>query len=427
MIGGPPVAGQPPVRTSGARRYAAVLSRPAVRGPAFGAVLGRIPAGMSPLALLLLLHARLGSFAFAGLVVSCYGLAAAAGMLAAGRLVDHRGAAVLMYGAAMSAAGLLGVIAAAVHGDRAWALAAAVLAGAAAPPLVSCLRAVLARMLDDPAELSAAFSLDTVTTEAVFLLGPVLVSAAVAVAGPEAALAACAVLTLAGSVIFARAARSCLIPVARRARPGPGSVPRLSGGQAAVLAAAGVQMLAIGFVEVGVTARAVAAGAPALAGVLLAAWAAGSIAGGLIFGARRWPGSSRQQCGALLCVTAIGFAVLSAAPSLRVLGLLMPVAGLAVAPLAAGLAQMTSSSAPAHARTGAFTWLAAAGTVGGAVGYGAAGAVTDGAGPGAALLCGAALPLAGAVFLLWPARRAGRRSSDATGEPRISADQGRPT
>lgn len=171
---------------------------------------------MSPLALLLLLHGRLGSFAFAGLVVTCYGLAAAAGMLVAGRLVDHRGAAVLMYGAAMSAAGLLGVIAAAVHGDAAWALAAAVLAGAAAPPLVSCLRAVLARVLDDPAELSAAFSLDTVTTEAVFLTGPVLVSAAVAVAGPETALAACAALTLAGSLIFARAARSSLIPAPGR-------------------------------------------------------------------------------------------------------------------------------------------------------------------------------------------------------------------
>jgi MFS family permease len=405
---GPGAAAGTPSRAAGARCYAAVLSRPAVRRPALGAVAGRIPAGMSSLALLLVLQARLGSFAIAGSVVTLYGLAAAVGMVAVGRLVDRKGVAALRCSAVLSAMGLLGIAAAALRGDTAWVLAAAVPAGLAMPPLASCLRAVLVQVLDDPAELSAALSLDAVTTEVAFLTGPVLVSVAVAVADPEAALAACAVLTFAGTFIFARAARGCLRPAARPRPTGTRAAPRLIGRLWPVLSAAGIQMLAIGFVEVGVTARAVAARAPALAGVLLAAWAAGSIAGGLAYGSRRWPGSSRQQCCALLCLSAAGFAVLAAAPNLWSLGLLMPVAGLAVSPLAAALASIIGGSAPADARTGAFTWLASAGAAGGATGYALAGAVTDSAGPVAALLCAAVLPLAAAAMLL-PSRGGGQR------------------
>ena len=106
-------------------------------------------------------------------------------------------------------------------------------------------------------------------------------------------------------------------------------------------------MAAIGFVEVAATARVIQLGHPASAGTVLAVWAAGSVAGGLIYGSRDWPGRAARQLRVLLLLVAGGFAIVSRAGTWQWLYPLMFAAGLACAPAAAAL---TTSFSMAHHR-----------------------------------------------------------------------------
>jgi hypothetical protein len=219
-------------------------------------------------------------------------------------------------------------------------------AGLSTPPLTAALRATIAVGLTERDRV-AAFSLDAIATELLFIAGPALVSAASALGGTADAL-------------FVPAAGT------RHSRAGKAAAGLL----APWLAIGSAQMAAIAFVEVAATARVIHFGDPAAAGTVLAVWAAGSMAGGLIYGGRDWPGPPTRQLRVLLLVLAAGFAIVSAAGNLAVLYPLMFVAGLACAP--AGAALTTSFSAYAN-RTESFAWLASASSFGGSAGYAVAG------------------------------------------------------
>jgi len=148
------------------------------------------------------------------------------------------------------------------------------------------------------------------------------------------------------------------------------------------------QLAAIGFVEVAATARVVHFGDPAAAGTVLAVWAAGSMAGGLVYGGRDWPGEATTRLRVLLLLLAAGFGIVSAAGTMAALYPLMFAAGLACAPAAAALT--TSFSAYAN-RTESFAWLASASSLGGSAGYAAAGLLVARAPATTAFLAGAAL------------------------------------
>src|ERR1700752_2525629 len=72
-------------------RYRAVLSAPGCARVFATALLGRLPQGMSSLAILLLVRGRTGSYAAAGVAVGAYALSSAACAPVQGRLVDRFG------------------------------------------------------------------------------------------------------------------------------------------------------------------------------------------------------------------------------------------------------------------------------------------------------------------------------------------------
>ena len=147
------------------------------------------------------------------------------------------------------------------------------------------LRVQYPRLLgDDSTLLHGAFALDSVLTETIFTVGPLLTAAIVVVFGPAAALVVSAVAVLVGTMSMVAA-----LPGRKAARAG-GVGRRLR-----ALAAPGIRtlvaaMLPVGFafgaLEVALPAFAQSHGEPGLAGVLIALWSIGSIVGGLLYGAR---------------------------------------------------------------------------------------------------------------------------------------------
>jgi predicted MFS family arabinose efflux permease len=384
------------VTEQGWRRYEPVWSVRQVRRAFTGTLIARTAQTMLPLTILLLVRQRTGSFTEAGIAVAVSGLATVAGGPVTARLADRRGPHVLAVAGAVNAASLV-LLAVTASPAVSWIAVAA--AGLSVPPLTAALRATITVGLTTERDRAAAFSLDAIATELLFIAGPALVSAAAALGGTADALFAASGLVVTGSALITRAA-------ARTVRqPVPATTIRRTGrysraGQAAMLAPwlaiGSAQMAAIGFVEVAATARVIHLGDSAAAGTVLAVWAVGSMTGGLIYGGRDWPGQASGQLRVLLLLLAAGYAIVSVAGDLAALYPLMFVAGLACAPAVTAL---TTSFSEYANRTESFAWLASATSLGGSAGYAAGGYLVARDPITTAFLVGAALPVIAAAMV----------------------------
>ena len=127
-------------------------------------MLGRLPIGLTGLAILLLVQSATGSFARGGAATACYvvGLATVAPLL--GRLIDRTGpvrtlaTCSIAFPAALIA--LVGSVDLHAPGFLVFAFAAA--AGATFPPITVCLRTYFKQRLGDDPLLATAYSLESV-------------------------------------------------------------------------------------------------------------------------------------------------------------------------------------------------------------------------------------------------------------------------
>jgi Major Facilitator Superfamily len=342
-------------------RYARVLALPDVTQAFVSSLVGRIPIGIAGLAILLLVQSTEGSYAQAGLVGATYvvGLAAAAPLL--GRMIDRLGPRrVLGTCAVLYAAALLGLVAALQARAPAWAsMLFAALAGASFPPVTACQRAWLRQKLGDDTLLTAALSLDALMVELVFIGGPLLVAALVAIFSPAAAVVAAALFGLLGSLQF-MSARALLswkkAPQFSGALLGPLAEPRF----ALLLVLVCVYASVFGLVEIGVTAYAAESGQPALAGVLLGIMSVGSATGALVYGTRHWYMSLARQFCYSLALMGIGIAPLALGWSPAPFALWCVIAGIAMTPTLIIQATLVAKSVSAEHATEGFTWSATA-------------------------------------------------------------------
>lgn len=372
-------------------RYRALLAVPGVGAAVLLSVLCRLPMGMTPLALLLLVSASTGSFATAGLTTGVYAAAVAVASPLRARMVDRSGTALVMAtSAVLHPLGLLGLLAAVRAGaPDAAVVALALLSGLAFPPVAAVMRALWASLAADDASRRTAFSLEAVLVETAFVLGPLGVSLALLAGSAGAAVVAAALLVAVGSAGLAAS------PLVRAWRPETGVPRRLVGplGSRALrrLLAVGACLGAgIGGIEVAVPAFATAASRPAAAGLLIAVWGLGSIVGGLWYGGRDWAAPPAAQYPWLLGVLAAALALPLLAVGPVSLGVLLAVSGLAIAPVTSCNAALIARVAPAGTLTEAFGWSTTAIFGGVAVGTAAGGALVEAAGSTAALALAAA-------------------------------------
>jgi hypothetical protein len=205
-------------------RYATVLRGTGAAGPLAAGVIGRLPLGMTGLAVLLLVRDATGSYAAAGAVSAAYALAFAVVSPARARTADRRGPVrILLLMGVLHPLVLLGMVLLADAGAGVAPLAlAAVLAGGTVPPLGAVLRAMWPRLVPASA-LPTAYALESVVVELCFVGGPLLVAGLTAASGPSAAVLAAGALTLVGTVLLVRT------PVIRAITPVAASSPQLLG------------------------------------------------------------------------------------------------------------------------------------------------------------------------------------------------------
>jgi MFS family permease len=362
------------------RRYAAVLRVPYVTPLIAATLLARFPIGINALAIVLYLRAERGSFAVAGAVAGALAAGSGIGAPVQGRLVDAFGQRRVLPPLGFIHAAALGAIVATAEAGAPTVvlIALGVLAGFAIPPTSSVLRSMWPNLLRERQELiPAAYALDSVLIELIFVLGPLLTAAIATLLSPPAALIVSAVSVIVGTLMFTA------LPPSRALKPDRN---RPRAGLLGALASPGVRTLVltslpagvgIGICEVTLPAFSHEMGEAATAGVLLALWSVGSACGGLFYGAlHHRPPLQRVH----LFVTAalpVSLLPMAAAPSVPVMALLVIPCGMFVAPLLATRNELIGWVAPAGARTEAYTWPVTAFVGGIAIGSAVAGALVE--------------------------------------------------
>ncbi|MFI9527650.1 MFS transporter [Micromonospora rosaria] len=378
--------------------YRQMFARPDIARPIAAAFVARLRDGGTPLAMVLLVQHGTGSFAVAGSATGAFGLAAALSRPLHGRLLDRLGQRVLLATAAANSAAMLAFVAAVRLGAPPPAVVAvAVLIGLLLPAQAAALRALLPDLAGERLR-PAAYAVEANAQELTAISGPLIVGVLVALLPPGGALAVLAVVGFAGTVWYVTA------PAARAWR-GTGFVgPRRSALRAPamwtlMLAVASISVI-LGVLQVALPAFAGDRDATHLAGLLLSAFAVGSLLGGSAYGAGQWRASAVHQLRVLLLVVAAGVAVLAVADGMALMTGLALVAGLGMAPAFAVTFLACDAIATAGRAAESFTWLGAANTAGFGLGGTLAGFTIEWAGPGAAFVVAATVVLTVAA-LLW--------------------------
>jgi MFS family permease len=359
-----------------------------------------MPIGMFGLAILLLVHDSTGSFGDAGLVVGAFGLLNAFGAVAQGRLMDRLGQGrVLRPTALVHGAGLVALVAASAAGAGTAVLAlAAAVAGSCLPQLPAAMRSLWGMLVADEEARHSAYALIAIVFEVSVLAAPALVTGIVALASPAAAVLIAGAAGVGAGIAFS------LTGASRRWRGEPHAVgwlgPLESPGMRLVVAVLTAFGVAIGVVQVALPAFMADHGSAASAGFLFAALSAGSLTGGLVYGARSWPGDLPARLAAVMAGLGLGWAALALAATPVALGALLAVVGLLVAPSTVIGSALLDRVAPRGTATEAFGVMIMGLVAGSAIGNALGGQLVDGAGFVAAVLTAGGIAAAGALVAL---------------------------
>jgi MFS family permease len=334
-------------------------------------VVGRIPNGVVPLAVVLLAHERLNSLATGGAAAGAYALGAAIASPLAGRVVRLLAERQVVIATGVTHAALLVALAhLPIGGSRAAFVTLAALTGISRPPLAPLGRAFFGRRASNDDELAAALAVDAAATEAIYVLGPLLTSAATYLATAGGALDVAASVTIVGSLGYARLVRRQEMPTLADRR----AVGALASATLRRLVMA-TTLLGIGYglLEVGIPGVAVDRGQPGLSGIPLAALAAGTLVSSLVYGARSRRRAPIEALPSFFGAYAVAIAAVAVFPNLLVASVALAAAGVALGPLTVATFRAVDHAVLPAAAAEGYGWITTANVGGSAAGAAAAG------------------------------------------------------
>jgi len=368
--------------------YRDVLRTPGVARIIAAQLTARFPNGMTSLAILLHVEHVTGSYGAAGLVLAATSIGQAIAGPVTSRWMGIWGMRrVITTTLAVCTASIVAL--ALVQSVLPVYIALGLVIGLSTPPIQSAARTIYPKLVTSR-QLSPLFSLDASLQEIIWIVAPVVITLVATQAGTVPALLLIAVILVGGGTWF------ILSPEVGRVR-----IPRSRRSFGKVLTKPAVLLATvIGFLLIGACA-AVEAGVVSTfghggleAGIVLALFSVGSLAGGLSFGhipIGPWAMARR------LAIVTVGLSLTIVSLQVWWLGGTLIVAGIGVAPALAVLFAMTSASVKFSDTAEAFGWIGTGQLIGAAAGSAIAGFLRDGNKTQGAYIAAAAFALVGLI------------------------------
>jgi MFS family permease len=348
-------------------------------------LVARLPLSMESLGIVLLVVAETGSYGLAGSMAAATTIANAVASILQGRYLDRLGQPrvlpplILLWGVAVAC------LVASVHADwpRWTAFLPAVFMGLCLPPIGTCVRARWSHVVTEPRALQTAYALESAVDEAVFIAGPIVITALATAWDPAAGLGAMVVAGV-GGTLFLAAQRSTSPPAHPRAAA-VADRPRMPWRTVAPLTVVAVALGGLfGSAEVATVAFAQERDAAGMTGVLLALWALGSLLAGLLVGAVQIRRSLAFQVKVDTFALTCGMVPLAFIGPVWLMGLALFVAGFAIAPGLIAALTLVQQTVPAARLSEGMSFVHTGLAAGLAPGAAISGLVVDAAGGSAA-------------------------------------------
>ncbi|MFG3508465.1 MFS transporter [Streptomyces sp. NPDC047821] len=355
--------------------YADILKAPHAARLLIGTLIGRLPNGTGPIAIMVFVRAEGGSYSLAGALAAVYGIGNAIGQPLLGRAVDLYGQPRVQLPAALVSALGMALLVLAGTDPLVLAYGAVAVAGLFTPPLEGGLRALWPSVLGREDRVHRAYAMDAVAQEVMFTVGPLLVTLFVALWSPAAALLVINAIGVLGALSVVLSEPSRAWRSAPREAHWLGALR--SPGLLALLASFFFVGLALGSITVAGIAYAEDHGNASVYGWLMAALGLGALIGGAVYGARHWAGAPERRLRVVVGLLALGYLPLMLTPGVAAMTALAALAGVFLAPAIACAFLVVDRHAPRGTVTEAFSWLVTTFGVGAAAGTAVAGPVVQ--------------------------------------------------
>ncbi|MBO9520502.1 MAG: MFS transporter [Nocardioidaceae bacterium] len=355
--------------------YRRVFSHPGSLAFSATGVLARLPLAMMTLGIVILVSTLSGSYALAGQVSAAYVIGNAVVAIPHGRLADRFGQTIVLYVDAVLFAVFTALLVRSVTGDWAnpWPHLLAALTGAAMPQIGSLVRARWAHLVPEE-QRHTAFAVEAVGDEVVFVTGPSVVTFLSTLYAPQTGLLVALGVGTVGTLLLALQRRTAP-PAHPRTGRGPEPLPWRS---LVPIALAAVALGALfGALEVATVAVAEDHGHKSVSGVLLGLFSFGSMVAALVAGGIRWKTSDLRRLRVGIAILAAAMSLLPFLDGLVLLGAVLLVVGLALAPTLIAVVSLLEASTPRSRLTEAMAFFQTGISAGLAPGAYLAGLVAD--------------------------------------------------
>ncbi|MSS84468.1 MFS transporter [Actinomycetaceae bacterium WB03_NA08] len=360
------------------KRYVEILSLPGALAFSLAGVVARFPMALVGISTILMIEQLYGNYASAGVVSGASVISFAVGAPILARLVDSYGQArVMIPSITISALAMSGVIYAAImRAPLVVLIVLAIVTGLTTGSIGSLVRSRWAKVATEGWQIQAAYSMESAFDELVFVVGPILATFLATSVHPTAGLALTIVLTLAGGYWFLLQKKTEPVPTPRPKDTHERSV--MLNPTMIVLAITYMGAGALfGANDLAVVAFTKEHGAASLAGAMLAIFALGSLCGALVYGARTWKMPLWKLFGIGILALAIGASTFVFASSLPILGVVMLVTGLVIAPTMTNVNTIVQRIMPSGRLTEGLTWMSTAMNIGVSIGAALSGPLVD--------------------------------------------------
>jgi MFS family permease len=355
----------------------------------------RFPNGMTSLAILLHIEHVTGSYGSAGLVLAACSVGQAVAGPVTSRWMGLWGMRKVLTITTTICAIALTALALGEMVLPAY-MALGLVAGLSTPPVQSAARTIYPKLVNSR-QLTPLYSLDASLQEIIWIVAPVLITFVATQIGTVTALLVIVVILVGGGAWF------ILSPEVGSVR-----IPRSRRKLGRVLLKAPVLLATVtGFLLIGAC-SAVEAGVVSTfghggleAGLVLAVFSLGSLAGGLSFGhVPIGPWSTARR----LAIVAVGLSLTTVSLNVWWLGGTLVLAGIGIAPALAVMFAITSASVKFSETAEAYGWIGTGQLIGAAAGSAVAGFLIDGVGSSGAYWAAAAFAVVGLIVAVVFAR-----------------------
>ncbi|AOZ73337.1 hypothetical protein BK816_08680 [Boudabousia tangfeifanii] len=319
----------------------------------------RFPMSFVGLATVLLLTQTHESYTAAGLVnaAAIIGFASFAPFLA--RLVEQFGQSTIMRPSiVISVLSNLALIYFALHVAPVWLLAIfAAVGGAASGSIGAMVRSRWSHTLHDPEQLQTAFALESALDEVVFIFGPIIATTVSVHLFPAAGLLLVTIFSLFGGMWFFSLKSTQPKPTGRSKGGSNGTSPMRAPALWAIGAAFIGSGTLFGALDVAIVEFTRLLGHPGSAGLQLGIMAAGSLLGALVYGARKWSWPLWKLYVTGMALLSLGTTMFIFASTQVVMGILMFITGIVVAPTITNAYSLVERIVPKTRLTEGLTWM----------------------------------------------------------------------